>query len=585
MNEAEESTMTCAICGKDIPDGTRNCPNCTTPVEPVTPGSLNPAVRIPRRRTALIVAVIILAVLVGGGFLAYQLFGRDIRRLVLGPKKSCLLVESATLKGGIETLAGGVAAFSSQASAPVYGAEGNVSIKLASTLPGISPDLAKAVNSLKLKVTTLFDRQQSGPKAYAREELFTGNDPLLGIELFMAEDQMTIGLPGLIDAYIAVPLDSLTGAGAGGLEVGGLSPKEYLKQGFAPVPQVDKALLAASLNKLADVFLTHIDAATFADNVQMQAGSVSAAYECYTMTTSGRQMRDMAVAMLELTRDEKPLHDLIYPYMRSALLYGSAYGIPMTSSRPDVTGVQGATGTRISEAEWTQQLTRQVDTLKALKDEDLKDITFTQRVYIDKQDRVHGRELSVVKAGSQKQTVTLKVLQPVNGSQYGLLVSLMADSPDLTDHLDVQLTSQYERRDGRLTGTADVVSAGKTAMTTAFRDLDQKPQGGQQYLTGEVDLSLDAKALGSDMAIPKLTLKGEVRSSRYFLDIAAVNLGSVSIDMAAIDAASVKIPSLNGKALIKADDEEALSGLMTTDVQMKLIEILQKLGIDPMTLF
>lgn len=608
--------MSCSICGKDVPADNQNCPNCGTPLKPTArtpipgdaepvleplPGEFHATARHPatgsaaatviagsvpvhrsartgKRRTILIAVALLVVLLAGGGLFAWKVFGRDIRRLVLGPKKTYLLVEGASLKGSLDRIASDWSTVSSQASQPAGGTETQVTIQLDPALTGIPPEIARTVNTLKLKSAFLFDRRLNGPKLYSRTNLLTGSEPLLGVELFLAEDQMTVGLPGLIDPYIAVRMDSLEGAGQ--------SLSRYMKQNLEATPAVDRAQLAASFARLADDYVSRIDSVSFVDNFQVTAGGVMAPYECYTVTMSGKQARDLAAAILERCRDEKPLRDLLYPYMRNILISGVTGMPPLLGEAWSDWGEMVVTDGPMSEQNWKDLMTKAIDALKAAKDEDLKDISFNQRVYMDKQDRIIGREIMAAMAGADAQSATLKVLAPLQDGQQGLLLSLAAYAMNASDPIDLQLSARFERKDGLETGSAEVVSAGKTVLKTSFRGLGLKDFNGLPYPVGEADLEFVNQSPGmpgSPMpdSFPKISVTGAVRDGHYAGTIALAGNATIGIDLAAIAAADVKIPSLIGKDLVQSDDEEAMAELMSGDFQEKIMQIVDRLGIDP----
>ncbi len=627
--------MSCSICGKDVPADNQNCPNCGTPLEPIArtaipaggaapgpadgtadgsppgdeepvlepmPGEFQASVRLPatgsaaatviagsvpvhrparkgKRRTILIAVALLVVLLAGGGLFAWKVFGRDIRRFVLGPKKTYLLAEGASLKGSLDRIASDWSTISSQASQPAGGTEAQVTVQLDPALTGIPPEIARTVSNLKLKSTFLFDRRLSGPKVYSRADLLTGSEPLLGVELFLAEDQMTVGLPGLIDPYIAVRMDSLSGTA-------GQSLSRYLKQNLEATPAVDQTQLAASLARLADDYVSRIESVSFADNMLVTAGGVTAPYECYTVTMSGKQTRDLAVAILERCRDDKPLRDLLYPYMRN-ILYSGLSGMPPLSgeARTDW-GDLAVTDGPISEQNWKDLMTKAIDALKAAKDEDLKDVSLNQRVYMDKQDRIIGREIMAARAGADAESATLKVLAPLNNGQQGLLLSLAAYAINSSDPIDLQLSARFERKDGLDTGSAEVVSAGKTALKASFRGLGLQDFNGMPYPVGEADLefvnqSPDMPGSLMPESLPKISVTGAVRDGHYAGTIALAGNATIGIDLAVIAAADVKIPSLSGKDLVQSDDEEAMAELMSGDFQEKVMQILDRLDIDP----
>lgn len=650
--QAEVSNMKCAICGKDLPEGSSICSNCGTrqvsgdaawafPARPAGDGNLAagiPALDIhqdgeplpgefrasqpaqdrapgesahgdpagaeprnrstrhaaPRRRhTALVVVVVLLAVLVGGGFIGYQVFGRDIRRRIMGPKKSYLMIEGLVMKDSMDRLAGGIADSVKQDDQPV-GIDTSMSVKLATPIPGINADLLRTINSLKIQTRTMLDREATGPKFYTRSDLYTGSEQLLGVEAFAAENQLTLGLPGLIQQYIAFPVSSAANQPG---QSGPISPlytqslMAFLKQSLERAPLIDKVELAASLNKVANVFLANIDSAEFTDNVPVTAGGVTVPYECYIMKSNGRQLRDMAVGTLELVRDEKPLSDLLYPYFRDrsvaamnplaqlASLY-SGYAAPSANRKP------------MTESEWKAMLTETIDRLKAAKDADLQDLAFTQRVYVDKQDKIHGRELNIVKLSTQ-QMADFKILAPVKDGKHGLMAALAVDDKDDSSvnasnpsrPFDVQFTTNYEEKDGLKTGSADILFDGRTPLTATYRGLGMQAAGSLRYLVGEIDLNVDARSLDSSMPIPKISLKSSVNGGHHVMEISAAGLVSLTIDQTRLPASDVKIPSLSGKTMVQANDQAALNRLMTLDVQMKLMAILQKLKLDPSMFF
>ena len=511
-----------------------------------------------RKRKGLVVALVVVLVLVLAAGAVYALAGKQIRRLIMGPKATYLAIESKALKDDAADLVEDLVRIGN---IQQQDEKGGTVLELAFELPGLAsassmdPAMIESLEKLSLDATYLYDRSESEPRYYTSLDLMTQGERLLTLDVYFENDRIVLGLPDVLDQYIfadSATLAGLTESMGTGIDMAE-SPTDLLNQMMSMDLGIDQAKMEKSMNRLIDIVMNHIDDAEFKGSQTMTAGSVSGRYDLYTITISSENMRLMFLDLFQEIRDDDEIFNL------AAKIYNL-----YASADPEAAAMDGATLTR---AVWEESLDELIVELEDELEPDEK-FTLVQHLYVDGKDEIRGREITITD-NTGTQTGYLKVMNPVDGDQEGFLMEYDADGET------GQLTASYTVKDDRKTGTASLTVAGSEVAKATFSGLDAAVIDEKDYLLGEIEIEISDPSAG----LPgNLIYKGSESGGKFTGELGIKDYAVAKIGYQEIPADSATIPEYNATNLVDANDQEALQGLMTEDVMNELTVIISKLG-------
>jgi len=200
--------------------------------------------------------------------------------------------------------------------------------------------------------------------------------------------------------------------------------------------------------------------------------------------------------------------------------------------------------------------------------DDFEEFTLIQKIYVDKQDEVAGREITV-KDDAGKTVANIQLFNPVSGEKEALLVAFKGDDGSMT------FTANYTNKNDLKTGDARLVVNDEEVLRLTYKNLVRTTIDGNEYILGEVTAQFDA---GPD-APDTVTYKCWQDKELVWLELGVPGYGTLQIGYQEVKPADVKIPPYDKNNLVSISDTEALQGLITEDVMQELMEIMEKLGL------
>ena len=513
----------------------------------------------PKRKGWLVALIIVLVIAIGCGA-TYALAGKQIMRLVLGPKASYLAIEGKALKqnasDAVDKL---VKAGNRQDMAVKGGSMVELNLDLNEANLGIEPTIAAAIENITFNTTFLYDRETDKPRYFAAVDLLAKDEKLLTLEAFIEPDQVVVGLPDILNQYIVATKDELFGyAGMTGADPATAdSSLSALSQILSLDLGIDQPELQKSVYKIIDVILKYIDEAEYKGGQTLKVGSVSAQYDLYTITVSSDNMRKMFLEILEIARADEQIFNLVSKLSATGAAADPSLGIDAAGLSLD--DYQAA----IDEA------------IGQLEDESTAGTAFTlvQKIYVNGQDEVFGRDITIT---DEKEAVLahLQYYHPVAGEKEALSVSFESDTETAS------FVATYANKNGKKTGEAVLTVNDEKIATITFTDLISKAIGSQDYPLGEITLEIT----GGGTALPgAITYKGWEESGKFWLELGMADYGTLKVGYQEIAASAVKFPTYDASNLVSVADTDALQGLMTEDVMNQLTAIMTELGLTPTT--
>lgn len=513
----------------------------------------------PKKKKGWLVAVIIVLVLAVGGFGVYSLFGRPIKRALLGPKASYLEIEGLALKDEAADAIDTLVKYGNSDTQEKGGIDLDLAVTLDADALQLDPQIASIFERLRINNTLMYDRSGEMPKVYDNLEIKALEEHLANVEILYDNGEMVIRATEIFDEYLVATADDLASMFSGSdisigdIDMSQLTMLSGLLTGSGAMDLgIDEKNLNKSVSKIVDIILAHIDTCELKSGVTLTAGSVSAKYDCYSMSISKESARQMMIEILELIRDDDEFFNL----------YQKLSGAFDTSGE----------GAEITREQYESELQSAIDEVSDTTS-DTTDFTIYQDVYVDSKDKVVGRDLKVID-DTDTTLLHIQYAQPANGAEEAYLV-MLDDGYESFSFL-----ADYTISGDKKTGTAKISTAGTDVLTVDF----------QNYIHIETDTS--DKILGTfDIKIVDTSSMGEGVPGEFILDISEDGdrtLFSLSIpDMLTVDLGyaeisekDVSFPSFAGGTHVSMSDSDALSQVMDADAQEKITAIMEKLGID-----
>jgi hypothetical protein len=573
---AVSASSACPQCNTLLKAGAVFCPNCglkqqgaATPPPPYAQPYIPPyappvqapyyaqPVPAPKKGhgglVAFLVIVLVLAVAAG----AFFMFKDKVAALFGGPKASYVNIESKELKKQAADAVDKMSQFSSGSVVPDKGGY-DISLKMSldENMPGVDPGTIAALENITINTKVLFDRKAETPKFYTQLDLMTGEEKLLTLEALYNQDQLVLGLPGILEKYISATSEELASMmGSTGVDpsqaTGGFA---VITDAFSMDLGIDKTKLNGTCSKIIDIMLKNVDEVEKKGGQPLTAGGVTAKYDLYTMTMSKENARTMVIEILEYLKTDEEVYNL-------------ASKISALAAESGQTTVE----------EMTLESYKQAldDAITDIKDDTSgEDFTLTQNIYVGKNNEVFGRELTATD-GSGTTLFHFQMANPVSGSSEGLSISVESEGQAYT--VAGSFTVSGEAR----TGSFDVLNGETIVATVSLTDFEQKTIDNKDYLLGEATITVEPSADTTYTGPSSFTYKGWMQDGKYFFSINMPGYFSIEIGYSDVPAGDVTFPSIDPGQVVSMSDQEALSGLMTEDAMTKLNEIVAKLGLFP----
>lgn len=557
----------CPQCGAAITPGLSFCPKCGTrlaaaaaPVyqqQYAPPPQYAPAYQTPVKRKSkgpLIAIVIVLVVLLGIGAYTMLVPNNPIKNMLLGPKGTYLAVEANDLKTATADIVSDLAQFGNKSSNEKGGFEVDLKVSLEDGL-GIDASQAAIYEGITLRNRMVFDRSGDTARIYNRLGLLASDAELMSVDAMYDDNNLLIGLPGILDKYISATADELQMMmAANGVDTSMITPYSGMIGGMGSFDlDIDENALKSTFAKMVDIMLANIDTVEKTAGQTLTVGDVSAEYDLYTMTVKKESARKMIVEILKMLQDDKAAFDF----------YTSISGIAASTG--------GAPALTIDE--YKEQLQTAIDDISDTSN-DSGDFNITQLVYVDGSGNVAGRDLTIV---DETGTILMsfQFAHPVSGSEEAVLYALNTGSGTM------EFTSSYTVTDGMQNGTASLSSDGTEVLTVVFSDVaTQKVGSMEDVMLGKYIVTLTEAGSSMAAGMPsEFVLELTADSKTLVIDFTLTGMAGINIRYTAIEAGDVQMPDLSGEPTVSVTDQQALSELMTPDVQLKFMEIAAQLGI------
>lgn len=571
-SNAAPSTVTCPQCAAAVAPGLSFCPKCGTrlaagaapvyqqqyaPPPQYAPAYQAQAYPAPAKRKSkgpLIAIASVLVVLLGIGAYAMLVPNNPIKNALLGPKGTYVAVEANALKTNTADLVSDLAKYGNKSNNEKGGFEVELKVILEDGL-GIDASQAAVYEGIALKNRLLFDRSGETTRVYNRLGLLASDEELMSIDAVYADENLLIGMPGILDKYISATAEELQSMMASnGVDTSMITPYSGMIGSAGNIDlDIDENALKGTFAKMVDIMLANIDTTEKTTGQALTAGGVTAKYDLYTMTVKKESARKMVVEILKMLQNDKAAYDF---YTSISDIAASSGGMPV-----------------LTMEEYKEELQTAIDDVSDT-DNDTGDFNITQLVYVDGSGEVVGRDLTIV----DEYDTTLMSFQfahPVDGSEEAVYYSLDTGSGAM------EFTSSYTVSDGKQTGTASLSNAGSEIMTIDFSDLIKQNVGTMEDVQlGKFVVTLSEAGSSMTAGMPsEFVLELSADQNTLVIDLSVTGMAGINLRYTKIEAGDVKIPDLSGEPTVSVTDQQALSELMTPDVQQKFMDIAAQLGI------
>lgn len=524
-------------------------PAYSQPGQPYYGGQGNlPPVPVKKRKKGLLIAAVILVLVIVVGAFAWIFAGRDIKRTILGSKKSYVGVETKQMKQYTADLVEKLV--KDKSSKTSGGRVVDLDFDINGAAFGIDPTLETTLENINLKTTYMYDTDVT-EKLYNKLDFLVGQETVLTVEALKDDDQMVFGLPQILNTYLVAneqELNEVMGP-ENELDLGTLSTVGQLASLGIDMSKND---LEKSLNKLVDITLKYIDEVEFEKKVELSVGSVDSVYDTYTMKTTGENLQKMMTEILELLRDDPNFYELFYQFSE---IYQTAEDL---DSFP-------------SEQEWQDQLDTMIVDI-AGTEEDLENVGITQIVYVDKKDNVKARHI-IMTDEYEDNILDLQYFDEIENNGYYAYGFIVKDDTGT----ETSVIAEYEKDGEKKTGVMSMASEGMDIMTVDFSDFESFDIADETWYTGKASISISNQAAGT--AMPTLDWSGSYDDDRYEIALGAAEYGNITLGYKIMDSKSISIPTLSDVPQVRMSDETALQGLMTEDVMTNLQGVMASMGL------
>jgi hypothetical protein len=514
----------------------------------------------PKRKKGWLVALIVILViaLAGGG--TYMLFGKQLRRSLMGPKATYLEIEGIALRENAADLIETIVKYGNKDANEKGGFNMSLQLALDATALELDPQISTIFERLRIKNSLMYDRSGDSPLVYDKLELLSVTEHLVDIELLYGDEQLVIRVPEIFDEYlVAATADLADTFGSGDISIGDIDLSEFssyagLLTGTGALDLgVNEQKLNQTIGKIINILLAHIDTCELKTGQTLTVGTVSATYDLYEMSISKDSARAMITEILELLQDDEEFYNL---YKRIA---GTING---ESDSGEITFEQ-----------YQADIQEAIDDIADESNDD-GDFTIHQLLYVNSQDEVVGRELTVIDDTDTTQ-LHIQYAQPVDGRQEAYLLSLDTETESFG------ILADYIVSGDKKTGQATISSMGSDLLTIDFTDFVHIETDESDKIRGNFICTIvDPASISEDMPA-QFTLDISESGGETVFKVAVPEMLDLQLNYAAIADRDVQIPSFtDGATRVDISDSTAMEVVMDSEAQDKIMAIMEKLGID-----
>ena len=509
----------------------------------------------PKKRKGLAALVIILVIVLAGGVI-YLFAGQTIRRMIMGNKAAYLAIEGQQLKQNAEDLSEWMADMGNKNERPAAGGHRMaINIDLPDYGTGMDPVLQSALENITWHTRIMYDSVSVPSRYYAGIDLQTGSEPLLSIEGYYDEDQLILGVPGLLSRYLWIQRDMVDEYG-GDLGFDTSEADEALRALDVYMNLdlgINEARLAGSMYQIIDIVLEHIDDVEYSANEELVVGPVRQSYNRYTMTLGHESARLMMIELLTFIRDDPEIYNLISG-MANLSMASDPYYAEM--------------GITFSLEEFQSEIDWMLEDLEDAADEE--PFTIINDIYVDGDDQIFGRYFRIVPE-SGPALFEYKNYRPRSGNQSAVEITVV------TEDEDMQYQNIYEHSGERKTGEIIVLQNNQVLMSADYSDYEKVTIGSRDYFLGDFRFMI----YENNTEITTIEYKAVQNGNEVQMQFGVPEFGHITMDYEEIAEQDLVFPSFTGDQLVSITDYEALDSLMTQDVMMELFRIMQQLGLNP----
>jgi len=514
----------------------------------------------PKKKKGWLVALIIILViaLAGGG--TYMLFGKQLRRSLMGPKAAYLEIEGNALKGNAADLIETIVKYGNKDANEKGGFDMSLQLALDATALELDPQISTVFDKLRIKNSMMYDRSGDSPLVYDKLELLSVAEHLVDIELLYGDEQLVIRAPEIFDEYLVTDTTGLADSlDSGDISIGDIDLSEFssyagLLTGTGALDLgIDDQELNKTMDKIINTILDHIDTCELKTGQTLTAGTVSATYDLYDMSISKDSAKAMITEILELLQDDQEFYNL---YKRIA----------------------GTLNGDSESGEYTQEQ-YQADIQQAIDDiadesNDEGDFTIHQLLYVNSKDEVVGRDLTVIDDTDTTQ-LHIQYAQPADGNREAYLLALDAETESFS------FLADYTVAGDKKTGQATISSMGSDLLTIDFTDFVHVETAESDKILGNFVCTIVDPASISEGMPSQFTLDITESGGETVFKVAVPEMLDLQLNYAEIADRDVQIPSFtDGATRVDISDSTAMEAVMDTEAQDKIIAIMEKLGID-----
>ena len=510
----------------------------------------------PKKKTGLVVLIILL-VIVLAGVATWLLAGQSIRRMIMGDKAAYLAVEGKQLKDNAEELAARLADIGNKSERPETGGHlMDISLDLPDNAIGIDPVLQSTLENINWKTKILFDQSGSAPQFYAGLDLQTGNEPLLSMEGYYDQEQLILGVPGILSKYIHIQREMIDeysdDVGIDAEEADSMLSALglYLNMDLG----INEVKLAGSFKTMIDIVMDNIDEVDFSRREELTVGSVTQTYDRYTVVLGHESAHQMVTDMLTFLRDDPEIFNLV----------SGIQGLVIASDP-----YYAEFGYNLTQEDWQAEIDWMLDDMGDV--DDVEPFTITQEVYVDSDDVVQGRHLTI-ESDIEGTVMEYKNLRPVTDDAGAGEISFISEGEGM------HYRNIYSIDGDLKSGTISLGSPDEGILDVSYTDYQQVEVGSRNYYLGSFDFDFQDPYASESMT---LSYSARLSGNQVVMSFGSPDFGSIQVGYEEVAAEDVVFPSYTSDQLIDVTDYEALAMLVDEQTMTELYRILQQLGFSP----
>ncbi len=158
--------------------------------------------------------------------------------------------------------------------------------------------------------------------------------------------------------------------------------------------------------------------------------------------------------------------------------------------------------------------------------------------------------------------------QPRDGDDEALYLMIYNEEEDFT------WMSEYSYDGDMKTGYAALSNMGMDVMQVEFQDVETVEVNNVERLLGQFQLTLIDPDAMEDTAPTEIYLVTSARDDQLLIDLEMPDTMSLSIGYTALAEEDLVMPSYDSANMVSVSDSQGLEGLITPEVQEKMMEIM-----------